>query len=254
MKHIDSLKISIITIVLNQEKTISKSIKSIVDQDYKRKELIVIDGCSEDNTINEINKYSSNINFFISVKDNGIYHALNRGIRLATGDIIGFVHGDDFLLSNTILSEISLNFSINKVDGIYGNLEYVKKHDSSSIVRSWISRPYYPEMIKKAWMPPHPTLFLRKEVYEKHGYFDTSFKISADYEFIIRIFKDQYLKFEYLPKTITRMRLGGISNGSFRNIALKVKEDYRAMRKHKVGNIFTLARKTLSKLDQYFKS
>ena len=138
-------------------------------------------------------------------------------------------------------------------DGVYGDLQYVKRNYTSKIIRTWKSRSFYPEMIKKAWMPPHPTLFLRKEVFEKHGYFDTSYNISADYEFILRIFKDQFLKFEYLPKVITTMRLGGISNRSLKNILNKTLEDYRAMKKHQVGNIITLARKTFSKLDQYFK-
>lgn len=249
------MKISLITPVQNSINSINDLIKSVTNQNYIEIEHILVDGGSIDGTLETLNLYKKNNPEvkFISEKDNGVYDALNKGLDLATGDVIGFVHSDDFLNSNIIISEIASIFENNDIHGVYGDLQYVKRNDISKIVRSWKSRPYYPEMIKKAWMPPHPTLFLRKEVYEKHGHFDTSYKISADYEFILRIFKDQFLKFEYLPKTITTMRLGGISNGSLRNIALKVKEDYRAMRKHKVGNIFTLARKTLSKLDQYFK-
>ena len=249
------MKISLITPVQNSINSINDLIKSVTDQNYIEIEHILVDGGSIDGTLETLNLYKKNNPEvkFISEKDNGVYDALNKGLNLATGDVIGFVHSDDFLSSNIIISEIASIFEKNDIDGVYGDLLYVKRNDISKIVRSWKSRPYYPEMIKKAWMPPHPTLFLRKEVYEKHGNFDSSYKISADYEFILRIFKDQFLKFEYLPKTITTMRLGGISNGSLRNIALKVKEDYRAMRKHKVGNIFTLVRKTLSKLDQYFK-
>jgi len=234
---------------------IKSSMDSVISQDYPNVEYVIVDGKSNDNSLDIIEGYIK-MNFpikLISEKDEGVYDAFNKGIMLTTGDIIGFVHADDFLNSNTILSEIVSIFENNDVDGVYGDLQYVKVSDTNNVVRNWKSRPFYPEMIKNAWMPPHPTLFLRKEVYEKHGHFDTSYKISADYEFILRIFKDQFLNFEYLPKVITTMRLGGISNGSLRNIALKVKEDYRAMRKHKVGNIFTLARKTLSKLDQYFK-
>ena len=249
------MKISLITPVQNSINSINDLIKSVTDQNYIEIEHILVDGGSIDGTLETLNLYKKNNPEvkFISEKDNGVYDALNKGLNLATGDVIGFVHSDDFLKSNTILSEIASIFENNDVDGVYGDLQYVKSTDINNVVRNWKSRKFYPEMIKKAWMPPHPTLFLRKEVYEKHGNFDSSYKISADYEFILRIFKDQFLKFEYLPKTITTMRLGGISNGSLRNIALKVKEDYRAMRKHKVGNIFTLVRKTLSKLDQYFK-
>ena len=249
------MRISIISSCYNSELTITETLNSIELQTYDDIELIIVDGNSKDNTLNIIQNFKEkflNIKI-ISENDNGVYDALNKGIELASGDIIGFLHSDDIFKSNTVLSDIVLIFKNNDVDGVYGDLQYVKSTDINNVIRNWKSRKFYPEMIKNAWMPPHPTLFLRKEVYEKHGHFDTSFKIAADYEFILRIFKDQFLKFEYLPKTITTMRLGGISNGSLRNIALKVKEDYRAMRKHKVGNIFTLARKTLSKLDQYFK-
>ena len=249
------MRISIISSCYNSELTITETLNSIELQTYDDIELIIVDGNSKDNTLNIIQNFKEkflNIKI-ISENDNGVYDALNKGIELASGDIIGFLHSDDIFKSNTVLSDIVLIFKNNDVDGVYGDLQYVKSTDINNVIRNWKSRKFYPEMIKNAWMPPHPTLFLRKEVYEKHGYFDTSYKIAADYEFILRIFKDQFLKFEYLPKTITTMRLGGISNGSLRNIALKVKEDYRAMRKHKVGNIFTLARKTLSKLDQYFK-
>ena len=249
------MKVSIITATYNSKSMIKSSMDSVISQDYPNVEYVIVDGKSNDNSLDIIEGYIK-MNFpikLISEKDEGVYDAFNKGIMLTTGDIIGFVHADDFLNSNTILSEIVSIFENNDVDGVYGDLQYVKVSDTNNVVRNWKSRPFYPEMIKNAWMPPHPTLFLRKEVYEKHGHFDTSYKISADYEFILRIFKDQFLNFEYLPKVITTMRLGGISNGSLRNIALKVKEDYRAMRKHKVGNILTLARKTLSKLDQYFK-
>ena len=249
------MRISIISSCYNSELTITETLNSIELQTYDDIELIIVDGNSKDNSLNIIQNFKEkflNIKI-ISENDNGVYDALNKGIELASGDIIGFLHSDDIFKSNTVLSDIVLIFKNNDVDGVYGDLQYVKSTDINNVIRNWKSRKFYPEMIKNAWMPPHPTLFLRKEVYEKHGHFDTSFKIAADYEFILRIFKDQFLRFEYLPKTITTMRLGGISNGSLRNIALKVKEDYRAMRKHQVGNIITLARKTLSKLDQYFK-
>lgn len=249
------MKVTIITATLNNSETIAETINSISSQDFFDIEHIIIDGSSSDGTLEIIKDYQSknkSIKLF-SESDNGVYNALNKGLSLATGDIIGFLHSDDVFGSKTIISEINSIFENNDVDGVYGDLQYVKNTNTSKVIRNWKSKKYYPEMIKKAWMPAHPTLFLKKNVYEKHGNFNPTYKISADYEFILRIFKDQFLKFEYLPKVVTKMRLGGISNRSLKNILIKVLEDYRAMRKHKVGNIFTLVRKTLSKLDQYFK-
>lgn len=249
------MKVSIITASLNNNEFVNNAINSIIKQDYSNIEHIIVDGFSKDGSLETLRDYESkNHKVKLILKKNyGVYDALNEGLRFASGEIISFVHSDDILNSNKIISEIVSIFENTNCDGVYGDLNYVKSNNVSKIVRSWKSRPFYPEMIKKAWMPPHPSLFLRKKVYEKHGYFDPTYKISADYEFIIRIFKDQFLKFQYLPKVIVNMRLGGISNRSLKNILIKVLEDYRAMRKHKVGNIFTLARKTLSKLDQYFK-
>ena len=250
------MKISIITASLNNKHTIKDTLSSITNQDYADIEHVIIDGNSNDGSLEILKDYvSKNKNAKIIFKENhGVYDALNEGLRTASGDIIGFLHSDDFFHSNSIISEISSRFENTNCDGVYGDLNYVKSHDISKIVRSWKSRKYYPEMIKKAWMPPHPTLFLRKVVYEKHSFFDPTYKISADYEFILRIFKDQFLNFEYIPKVFINMRLGGVSNRSLKNIMIKSFEDYRAMKKHKVGNIFTLVRKTLSKLDQYFKT
>lgn len=249
------MKVTIITATLNNLETITETITSVLSQDFYDIEHIIIDGYSSDGTLEIINEYKSKNKSVILFceKDNGVYNALNKGLSLATGDIIGFLHSDDLFGSKTIISEINSIFENNDVDGVYGNLQYVKNTNTSKVIRNWKSKKYYPEMIKKAWMPAHPTLFLKKNVYEKHGNFNPTYKISADYEFIVRIFKDQFLKFEYLPKVVSKMRLGGISNRSLKNILIKVFEDYRAMRKHKVGNIFTLARKTLSKLDQYYK-
>ena len=202
----------------------------------------------------KLNEYKSkNDNVKLIFKDNhGVYDALNEGLRLASGEIICFLHSDDFFNSNTILSEIFQYLKIVMPTEFMVTFNMLKIN-TSKVIRKWISRKFYPEMIKNAWMPPHPTLFLKKSVYDKHSFFDPTYKISADYEFILRIFKDQFLKFEYLPKIIVTMRLGGISNRSLKKYFIKILEDYRAMKKHKVGDIFTLARKTLSKLDQYFK-
>ena len=138
------------------------------------------------------------------------------------------------------------------LDGVYGDLQYVNKINFKKIIRNWKSCDFKPSLLKQGWMPPHPTLFLKKEVYEKHGLFDLSFKISADYDFMLRIFKDSELKFGYLPKVITKMRVGGASNRSLKNVIRKSKEDYRAIRSNNVGNFLTLIKKNTSKLKQFF--
>ena len=138
------------------------------------------------------------------------------------------------------------------LDGVYGNLQYVDKINTKKIRRNWKSYDFKPSLLEQGWMPPHPTLFLKKEVYQKHGLFDLSYRISADYDFILRIFKDTELKFGYLPKVITKMRVGGASNRSVENIIKKSKEDYRIIRSNNIGSFLTLIKKNISKLKQLF--
>ena len=248
------MKISIITVCYNSYRTLEKTIKSVLSQTHLNLEYIIIDGKSNDNTLSIINKFSDNHNQIkiYSEEDKGIYDAINKGINLASGDIIGFVHSDDFLASNDIINDIISFMKSESLDGVYGDLQYVNKINSKKIIRNWKSCDFKPSLLKQGWMPPHPTLFLKKEVYEKHGLFDLSYKISADYDFILRIFKDSELKFGYLPKDITKMRVGGASNRSIKNIIQKTKEDFRAIRSNDIGNFLTLVKKNTSKFKQFF--
>lgn len=248
------MKVSIITATFNSEKTLSRSLNSILKQTFKGFEIIIVDGDSKDNTIGiakNFQKEFSNINIF-SEKDCGIYDALNKGINLATGDIIGFLHSDDEFYSTTTLLEIVNEFNKNEIDGVYGNLNYVSNNLIPKIIRNWESQSFNVKFLKKGWMPAHPTLFLRREIYEKHGLFDLKFTISADYDFMLRVLKDETLKFCYLPRVITNMRIGGVSNKNLKNIVIKMIEDYRAIRKNKIGGIFTLILKNTSKIKQFF--
>jgi glycosyltransferase len=188
----------------------------------------------------------------VSEKDYGIYDALNKGISAASGDIIGFVHSDDFLASSDIINDIVSMMKTESLDGVYGNLQYVDKINTKKIIRNWKSCHFKTGLLKNGWMPPHPTLFLKREVYQKYGLFDVSYRISADYDFMLRIFKDSELKFGYLPKVITKMRVGGASNRSIKNIIEKSKEDYRAIKSNNIGDFLTLIRKNTSKLKQFF--
>ena len=248
------MKVSVITATFNSAIGISECLESILTQDYKNIECIIIDGNSNDQTLEIIAEKQdeySNIYLF-SEADHGIYDALNKGINKANGDIICFVHSDDILKSNSILDKIVNLIKNENYDGVYGDLNYVKKTNTNKIIRNWKSSGFHPSLLRKGWMPPHPTLFLKKEVYEKHGFFDLSYSISADYDFILRIFKDQELKFGYLPTVITNMRVGGASNRSIKNIIKKSKEDYIAIKRNNVGNIITLIRKNTSKIKQFF--
>tara|TARA_B110000908_G_scaffold124709_1_gene146221 strand:- start:719 stop:1495 length:777 start_codon:yes stop_codon:yes gene_type:complete len=250
-----SLKISVITATYNSLETLPSALKSIVEQNYCNIEWIVIDGGSTDGTLEIIHKYqldNPDISFkIISEKDAGIYDALNKGIFNASGDIIGFLHSDDMLASSNILTKIAEEFVKTNVNGVYGDLQYVNKYNTNNVIRYWKSKKYHPKLIKQGWMPAHPTLFLKRAIYKKHGNFDLSFKIAADYDFMLRVLKDQTLKFSYLPTIITKMRLGGASNKSIKNIIKKTMEDYHAIRSNNIGGVKTLLLKNTCKIKQF---
>ncbi len=246
------MKVSIITATYNSEAAIETALRSVSAQDYQNLELVVIDGKSKDNTVAVVKEKYNRPSVIISESDKGIYDALNKGILTATGDIIGFVHSDDFLASPEVISGIVEAFSKYEVDGVYGDLQYVHKEDTSKVIRYWKSEVFEPPLLKGGWMPAHPTLFLRKEVYEKHGLFNLDYKIAADYDLMLRIFQDPVLKFKYLPRVITRMRVGGASNRSLKNIKLKSFEDLKALRSNGIKNpLKVLVYKNFSKLGQF---
>ena len=247
------MRVTLITATYNSGASIKTCLDSVVSQDYDVFEYLIIDGKSSDETLSIVEDFQQKYPFIklISEKDEGIYDALNKGVLLATGDVIGFVHSDDLLASKTVISEIVATLKNEKLDGVYGDLEYVSKEDTSKVVRFWKSRSFNSKLLSMGWMPAHPTLFLKKEVYEKHGFFNLRYKISADYDFMLRILKDDSLKFGYLPKVITKMRVGS-SNLSINNIINKTKEDYRAIRSNQIGGWFSILIKNTSKIKQLF--
>ena len=248
------MKISIVTATYNSARTLELCMDSVLNQTYDDIEYVIIDGNSKDETLNLIKSKSEiykNITW-ISEKDNGIYDALNKGIAKATGDVIGFVHSDDFLASSTIIEQIAKAFKSQKVDGVYGDLHYVRFEDVDSIVRNWKSQSFKKQLLFRGWMPAHPTLFLKSEIYKTNGGFDLNYKIAADYDFILRIFKCPDYKFHYLSETITKMRVGGASNRSLKNLILKTKEDYLAAKVNEIGfPIVTICLKNISKIPQW---
>ncbi|MBD3797018.1 MAG: glycosyltransferase [Campylobacterales bacterium] len=247
------MKISIITSVYNNASTIEDAIRSVLSQDYSDIEYIVVDGASSDGTVEIIKKYEGQISKFVSEKDKGIYDGLNKGIALATGDVIGFLHSDDIYGDAHIISEVVEAFEKNGTDSIYGDLVYVDKQDTDKIFRYWKSGAYSYKKLTQGWMPPHPTFFVKKACYDKYGDFDLSFGIAADYDFMLRLLGKHKITTAYLPKVLYKMRVGGASNRSLKNIIQKSREDLRAMKKNGVGHIGTLLMKNATKLPQFFR-
>jgi len=247
------LKISIITSVYNNKETIAEAIESVLSQTYDNIEYIVVDGASTDGTVDIIKQYADKISTFVSEPDKGIYDGLNKGVALATGDVVGFLHSDDLFEDEHVVAKIDEAFKIDDMDSIYGDLTYVSKEDTSKVVRYWKSGAYGLKKLKNGWMPPHPTFYVKREVYEKYGAFDTSFKISADYDSILRFLGREGITTRYIPEVMVKMRVGGESNKSLQNLVLKTKEDLRAIKKNNVGHIRSIFFKNLSKIPQFFK-
>jgi glycosyltransferase len=270
MARSESLKFSIITASYNRKEFIESCIASVLGQTFPDIEYIIIDGGSTDGTLEVIKKVVSQesqvrsreipvtshqppVIKIISEPDNGIYDALNKGIRMATGDVIGFLHADDLYAKDTVLKTVAGCFERQNVDSCYGDLLYVDKNDTNKTVRCWKSSSFDSTLLKKGWMPPHPTFFVKRTVYEKYGGFDTTFKIAADYELMMRFLGKYGISTCYIPELLVKMRVGGASNRSISNIIRKSSEDFRIIRMHSIGGLVALLRKNLSKIPQFFK-
>lgn len=246
------MKISIVTCALNSTSTIKKSIKSVQKQTYKNIEHLIIDGGSTDGTLEVVKKIKDKkINLFSSL-DNGFYDALNKGIKFTTGNIVGVLHSDDFYRSNNVIEIVVDIFKKTKADIVYGDLIYVKKEHPFKPIRYWKAGQYSKEKLLKGWMPPHPAVFIKKNFFNKIGFYKTNYKISADYDFLVRIFNCKNVNQVYVPKVLINMRIGGMSNKSFKNLIVKSFEDYQIIKKNKIGGLFTLINKNFSKLGQFF--
>ena len=248
-----AMKISIITVCRNAESTIETTVQSVMNQDYRNIEYILIDGKSSDKTVSIIEKYKNRISKLISEKDDGMYFALNKGIRLATGDVIGFLHADDFYANEKIISRVAKEMDSKKVDSIYGDLQYVSKENPQKIFRHWKSQPYNTSLFLKGWMPPHPTFFVKRKCYEQFGAFNTTFSIAADYELMLRFLYKNKISTSYIPEVLVKMRTGGISNVTFKSRIKANREDKLAW---KINGLeaasFTFLVKPLSKVKQFF--
>lgn len=246
------MKISVITAVYNRAETIGGTIASVQAQTYSDVEHVIQDGGSYDGTLEIVSELAGASAVIVSERDHGIYDAINRGIARATGDVVGLMHSDDFFASNEVLAKVADALADPSVQGVYGDLQYVASDNPARVVRYWRSGHFTHARLKQGWMPPHPTLYLRREVFEEFGLYDTSFSIAADYDAMLRFMATGKIKLAYIPEVLVRMRLGGESNRSLEQILKKSREDYRAIRKNRVGGLGTLAAKNLSKINQFF--
>jgi glycosyltransferase involved in cell wall biosynthesis len=247
------LKISVITVVLNTRKYITDAIESVLTQNYADIEYIIIDGDSKDGSLDVIKSYGDKIHLVLSEPDEGIYDAMNKGLALASGDVIGFLNSDDFYTDNNVISEIARVFANSDIHAVYGDLDYVSLYNKHQIVRKWRSGKYNRENFYKGWMPPHPTFFARKSVYDKYGGYNTQLRSSADYELMLRMGLLHNIPMQYLPKVMVKMRMGGQSNRSFKNRILAHVEDRKAWEINDLRlRYYTLWFKPLQKLRQYW--
>ena len=246
------MKISIITPTFNSAATLRDTLDSIGGQDYLHVEHLIVDGGSGDDTLAIAGHYPR-VSRIVSEPDEGLYDAMNKGIALATGDVIGILNSDDFYTHSKVLSRVAALFELTGADALYGDLEYVDAIDNQRIVRRWKSRPYQPGLFLRGWMPPHPTFFVRRRVYEQFGAFNTLLRFSADYELILRFLYRHRVSACYLPEVMVRMRTGGHSNASLGNRIRANREDRLAWRLNGLRPAFyTLCWKPFSKLGQYF--
>jgi glycosyltransferase len=246
------MRISVVTAVRNGRTTLADALDSVLAQDHPDVECIVIDGASTDGTLELIGRYAGRIARVVSEPDGGIYEALNKGIRLATGEAVGFLHADDRFADDRVLSRIAAALADPTVDACYGDLCYVRRDDPRCVVRHWRAGAYQRRRLARGWMPPHPTFYARRAVYQRLGGFDSRYRIAADYDCLLRFLGAGRIACAYIPAVLVHMRLGGASNRSLRNLLQKTREDYRALRHHQVGGLSALLLKNLQKLPQFF--
>ena len=229
------MKISIITITYNSGKTVRETLESIKSQDYNLIEHLIIDGKSSDNTLAIVSDFP-HVYKAISEKDKGVYDAMNKGIKNATGQVIGILNSDDVYIDEKVISEVANQFRKDKdVFAVYGNISFFKTETPDKTERTWISKPYYENFFEDGEVPPHPALFVKKEVYDKIGTYFPDFKIASDYEFMLRMLKVHNYKSTHLDKILVRMRLGGESTNGIHNLILNNKEVFQAWKMNKLS-------------------
>lgn len=248
------MKVSIITACHNSENFIGQTIRSVLSQTHPGIEYIIVDGQSQDRTVEIIKSFGSQISTWVSEPDKGLYDALNKGIELASGEIVGFLHSDDFLADEHVIEKIVELFAGSHADSVYGDIQYVDQNDVTKILTNRKSGRYNIRKFRSGWLPPHPTFYAKRLFYEKFGAFDTSFDIAADYDCMLRFLFKNKISVAYLPEVMVKMRVGGVSNRTMKNISRKWQEDYRAMKSNNFGNLLTLFLKTMRPIAHFYQS
>jgi glycosyltransferase involved in cell wall biosynthesis len=250
-----SLKISIITVVYNGVRTLADCIESVLGQTYPDLEYLIIDGGSTDGTVELVQSYGGRISVFRSEPDQGIYDAMNKGVGLATGDVIGILNADDLYAHREVLSRVAARFGAGDApEAVYGDLVYVRAENPAQVLRYWQAGTYAPGAFRWGWMPPHPTFFVRRSCYDRWGTFDLRLRSAADYELMLRFVHRHGARLGYLPEVLVRMRAGGVSNASWKNRLRANQEDRLAWKLNQLRPyFFTLTLKPLRKLVQFVK-
>ena len=246
------MKISVITVSYNSAKTIADTLAAVAMQTHTDIEHLVIDGASEDGTLEIVRGHATPQLRLISESDKGIYDAMNKGLAKATGEVVGFLNSDDFYIDDAVLAKIANAFQDPAVDACYGDLVYVTQ-DNSRVVRYWKSKPFTKGDFAKGWCPPHPTFYVRKSVIERLGLFDQAYKMGVDVEFMMRYLERGNVRAVYIPHVLVRMRLGGASNQSWKNVLQQNKDIFAALRKNDVSfsRIWFTVHKVVSRLNQF---
>jgi len=226
------VKISVVTVSYNAAATIADTIESVFGQSYLNIEHIVVDGGSSDGTVDVLRQYDADIYAWVSEPDRGIYDAMNKGLSMATGDVIGFLNADDVYANSGVLDRIQGVFSDNTIDACFSDLQFID--DQNKVVRLYSSSRFSPEQLRNGWMPAHPTLYVRKSFFDKVGLFRLDYKIAADYEWIVRAFIAQKAAWKYVPEVWVKMRMGGISTRSMKSRWILNNEIVRACRENGV--------------------
>jgi glycosyltransferase involved in cell wall biosynthesis len=248
---VPDLKISLITVSFNAESTIESCIQSVLAQSFKNVEYIIIDGASTDNTLQIIHKYKQRIQILVSEPDKGIYDAMNKGIKMASGDIIGMLNADDFFAYDDALNDIANLFNNHHCDIVFADLDYVDHQ--GKVIRKWRSGEYTPGKFNWGWMPPHPTFYCKKELFQQFSYYSLEYGTAADYELMLRFMYKNGVKASYLNKVIIKMKTGGASNKNLNSRVKGLLFDLKAMRNNGIkAPLLGLIFKPLRKISQYF--
>ncbi|MGH1579312.1 glycosyltransferase family 2 protein [Planktotalea sp.] len=247
----EPLKISVVTAVYNRAHTIGEAIQSVQDQTYSNIDHVIQDGGSTDETLNVISALNEPRIALQSAADGGIYDAINKGMARATGDVVGLMHSDDIFADATILEQVAKAFEDPTIACVYGDLQYVSADDTTRVIRHWESGNFQRSAMKRGWMPPHPTFYIRRRVLEQLGDYDTSYQIAADYDAMLRWLWRAEIKPAYIPHVMVKMRVGGESNRSLGRILRKSREDYRALKSNGVGGLGALFFKNARKINQF---